>query len=164
VRHPIYSNSREVKCCTQPEQGINIARQYVTGCSITAAPAKSVTHMLFWWCIYVTTSRGQSTGGKYSTRPVSWAPRIVIFSVTVMEVRSEPSEPSGTLECFRWKLELLLMYHGQCSYKEPWTTSWGQILQIDQAIHTRISASKSRQERVVDTKALTIGSIAQLTI
>jgi len=45
-------------------KGINIARRCVNGKSITAAPAKSVTHMSFCWCVY----QAHSNGGKYATR------------------------------------------------------------------------------------------------
>jgi len=47
VRHPIFSNSGEVTFGPRLEQGINIARLCVNGCSITAAPVKSVTHVSF---------------------------------------------------------------------------------------------------------------------
>jgi hypothetical protein len=48
VLHPINdSNSGEVKCAYRPKKGINIARRFVNGYSITAAPAKSVIHMSF---------------------------------------------------------------------------------------------------------------------
>ena len=46
VRHSIYyRNSGEVKCGYRVKKGINIARRCVNGYSITAAPAKSVTHL-----------------------------------------------------------------------------------------------------------------------
>jgi len=105
VRHPIYGNSGEVKCGYQPKKGINIARRCVNGYSITAAPAKSVTHVLFWWCV----NWAHSDGGEYATRPVAWATGRVRFSVKGYEVPSEPSEPSGTAGCFRRNLGLLLM-------------------------------------------------------
>jgi len=70
IRHLIYSNTRQVKCGTRPEQGINIATCCVNGCYITAMPAKSVTHVLFWWCIYATTFRVQSKGGICALRRV----------------------------------------------------------------------------------------------
>jgi hypothetical protein len=37
VRHPIKSNSREVKCGTQPVKGINSARHWVNGCNVCGA-------------------------------------------------------------------------------------------------------------------------------
>jgi len=68
VRHPIYySNRGEVKCGYRPKKGINIARRCVNGYSITSAPAKSVTHVSFWWCVY----RAHSNGGEYATRQVA---------------------------------------------------------------------------------------------
>jgi len=67
VRRPIYSNSGEQKCGTRPEKGINIARHYVISYSITAAPAKSVTHLPFSCCVYTTTFQVQSKGGRYAT-------------------------------------------------------------------------------------------------
>jgi hypothetical protein len=51
VRHQIYSNSREAKCGTWPEKGLNITRHCVNGYSKTATPGKSVTHVSFGWCI-----------------------------------------------------------------------------------------------------------------
>jgi len=105
VWHPIYSNSGEKKCDYRPKRGINIPRGCVNGYSITAAPANSVTHGSFWWCVY----QAHSIGGEYATRPVAWAPGTVSFSVRGYEVPSEPSEPSGTPVCFRRKLGLLLM-------------------------------------------------------
>jgi len=56
-------------CGYRPKKGINITRRCVNGYSITAAPAKSVTHLSFWWCVY----QAHSNGGKYATRPVAWA-------------------------------------------------------------------------------------------
>jgi len=47
VRHPIYSNSGEVKCGYRQKKDINIARRCVNGYRITVAPAKSVTHVSF---------------------------------------------------------------------------------------------------------------------
>jgi hypothetical protein len=47
VRHPIYSDSGEVRGGTRPEKGINFSRLWVNGYSITAAPAKSVTRVSF---------------------------------------------------------------------------------------------------------------------
>jgi hypothetical protein len=47
VQHSIYSNSGKVKCGYLPKKGINIARSCVNGYRITAAPAKSVTHVSF---------------------------------------------------------------------------------------------------------------------
>ena len=107
VRHPIYSNSREVKCGYQPKKGINIAKHCVNSYSINAAPAQSITHMSCWWCVY----EAQSNGGEYATRPVTWATGSVKFSIRAYKVPSEPSEPSepsGTPGCFRRKLGLLL--------------------------------------------------------
>jgi len=105
VRHPIYSNSGEVKCGYQLKKGINIARRCVNGYSITAAPVQSVTNMSFWWCVY----QAQSNGGEYAMGPIAWAKGSVWFSIRGYKVPSEPSEPSGTPRCFRWKLGLLLM-------------------------------------------------------
>jgi len=99
-RHPIYSNSGDAKCGTQPENGINIARHCVHGYSITAAPANSVTHVSFRWCVYVTTFRAQSTGDKYAMWPVAWGMESTEFSRIPYEVPSELSEPSGTHSCF----------------------------------------------------------------
>jgi hypothetical protein len=65
LRHPIQSNSGEVKCGTWREQRIHIARCCFNRCSISAATAKSVTHVSFWWCGYVTTSHAQSKGGMW---------------------------------------------------------------------------------------------------
>jgi len=45
VRDPIHSNSGEVECGYRPKKGIKIARCVVDSYSITAAPAKSVTHV-----------------------------------------------------------------------------------------------------------------------
>jgi len=64
VHHPIYSGSGEQQCGTRPEKGLNIANCCANGYSITGAPAKSETEMLFWWCIYVTTFRAQSKRGE----------------------------------------------------------------------------------------------------
>jgi hypothetical protein len=50
-------------CGYRPKKGINIAKCCVNGSSITAAPAKSVTQVSFWWCVY----QAQSNGGKYAT-------------------------------------------------------------------------------------------------
>jgi hypothetical protein len=105
MQHPIYSNSGEVTCGYRPKKGINIARCCVTSYSITAATAKSVTHMSFGWCVY----QAQSNGGKYSTRPVAWGTGSVRFSVRGDEVLSEPLEPFGTPGCIRRKLGLSLM-------------------------------------------------------
>ena len=105
VRHPIYySNSGEVRCGYRPKKGINIARHCVNGYSITADPAKSVTHLSFRWCVY----RAHCNGGEYATRPVAWATGSVEISVRGYEVQSEPSAPSGTPRCFKRKLGLLL--------------------------------------------------------
>jgi len=114
VRHPIYSNSTEVKCGYRPKKGINIARRCVNGYSITAAPARSVTHVVFWWRVY----QAQSNRSKYAMWPVTWATGSVYFSIRGYEVPSEPSELSGTPGCVRWKLGLLLMHdqvHGEFS-------------------------------------------------
>jgi len=103
VRHPIYSNSSEVKCGTQPETGINITRCCVNSYIITSAPVKSVTHWSFWWCVYAATSRVQIKGGTYAKGNES-------FSFGGYEVPSEPSEPTGKPKCFLLKPRLLLMY------------------------------------------------------
>jgi len=50
-------------CGYRPEKGINIARHCVNSYRITAAPANSVTHVSFWWCVY----RAHSNVGKYAT-------------------------------------------------------------------------------------------------
>jgi len=115
VRHPIFSNGGEVKCGYWPKTGINITRRCVNSYSVTAAPAKSVTHVLFWWCVY----QAQSHGGDDVTRPVAWPTGNVKFSVRGYKVPSEPSEPSGTPGCFRRKLGLLLMYIMLYSIKLP---------------------------------------------
>jgi hypothetical protein len=109
VRHPIYCNSREEKCSTWPEKDINIARHCVDGYCISAATAKSVTHMSFRWYVYVSTFRVQSTGGKYATWPATWATGSLKFSPRGCKVLSEPSEPSATHRCFWRILGLLLM-------------------------------------------------------
>jgi len=41
------SDTRELKCGTRLEKGINRARHWVSGDSMTGAPAKSVTHVSF---------------------------------------------------------------------------------------------------------------------
>jgi len=56
-------------CGYRPNKGINIARRCVNGYSITAAPAKSVTHVSFCWSVY----KANSIRGKYATWPVAWA-------------------------------------------------------------------------------------------
>jgi len=58
VWHQIYSNSGQVKCGTWQEKGINIARHCVNGSSMTSAPERSVTHLSFWWCVYVSWIQG----------------------------------------------------------------------------------------------------------
>jgi len=45
----------------------------------------------------------------YATRPVAWVTGSVEFSVRRYNIPPEPSAPSGTPGCFRWKLGLLLM-------------------------------------------------------
>jgi len=109
VQRPINSNTREVWWGTWPENAITIARCCVHGYSITAAPAKIVTHVLFWWCIYVATFQAQSKGGRYVTQPVAWAMGSIWFSGRGYEGLSEPSELSGTARRFSRKLGLLLM-------------------------------------------------------
>jgi hypothetical protein len=106
VRHPIYSNSGEIKSDYRPKKGINIGRHCVNGYSITAAPTKSVTHVSFWWCAY----RAQSNVGKLAPWPVAWVIGCVKFCVRGYEVPSEPSELSRTPRCFRRKQGLLLMH------------------------------------------------------
>ena len=64
--------NQSTTCGYQLKKDINIARRCVSGYSITAAPTKSVTHVLFWWCVYVTAFQTQSEGGDYATRPVAW--------------------------------------------------------------------------------------------
>jgi len=66
VWHPIYSNSTEVKCRTWLEKGRDIARHCVNCSSITAAHAKSVTHVMFCRCVSVTTFSEQSKRGTYA--------------------------------------------------------------------------------------------------
>jgi len=56
------SNSGEAKCGTRPENGIHSAICWINSYSITGAPAKSVTYMMLWWCIYVTKFWTQSKG------------------------------------------------------------------------------------------------------
>lgn len=72
VQHLIYRNSGEVKHGTRPEKGVNNATDFVNGCSITAASAKSVTHMLFRWCIYITTFQVHTKVGKHAMRLIAW--------------------------------------------------------------------------------------------
>jgi len=102
VRHPIYSNSREAECGTWPEKGVNIGRHCVDSYSITAAPARSITHMSFWSCIYVTSFWAQSKGDMHATGSMC-------FSVRGQEVLSEVSEPTRTPRCLSRKVGLLLM-------------------------------------------------------
>jgi hypothetical protein len=59
--------NESVVCGYRPKKGINIARHCVNGYSITAAPAKSVTHVSFWWCV----CQRHSNGVKYVTRPIT---------------------------------------------------------------------------------------------
>jgi len=54
VQHPIYSRSREVKYGTWPVKNIYSARHWVNCSNISRAFAKSVTHLLISWYIYVT--------------------------------------------------------------------------------------------------------------
>jgi len=102
VRHPINSNSGEVKCGTQPEKGINIARHRVNSYSITVAHVKSVTHVSFWSGVYLTTFWAERKEGTYGTESV-------YSSIRWYEAQSEPSELTGTPRCFWRKLGLLLM-------------------------------------------------------
>jgi hypothetical protein len=92
-------------CGYRPKKGINITRLRVNGYSMSAAPAKNITHVSFRWCVH----QVHSNGGKYATRPIAWATEGIKFSVRGYEVLSEPSEPSGTPGCFRRKPTLLLM-------------------------------------------------------
>jgi len=55
-------------------------------------------------------------------------------------------------------------YNGQCSKKEPFATSGGQILQIDNEYHTMKSSSQYSQEWLGGRKGPSVGSSAQLTI
>jgi len=55
-------------------------------------------------------------------------------------------------------------YKGQCSRKEPFTTSGGEIHWIDQPIYMVTSSSKGRWERLGGRQGPSIGSIAQHTI
>jgi hypothetical protein len=47
VWHPIHSKTGEVGCSTPLEKGINIVTPCVDGYSISAAPAKGITHVSF---------------------------------------------------------------------------------------------------------------------
>jgi hypothetical protein len=111
VWNPIYSNCGQVKCGHQPKKGINIPSHCGNQYSITGAPVRSVTHVLFWWCIYVTTFRLESNGGKYATRHMAWATGSPEICVRGFDVPSETSELSRTTACFKWQLRLLLMSH-----------------------------------------------------
>jgi len=55
-------------------------------------------------------------------------------------------------------------YNGQCSKKEPFATSGGQIQQIDKTFHKTTSLSKRRQEWFGGRKDSSVGGIAQLKI
>jgi len=120
VRHPIYTNSIEVICGYRPKIHINIARRLANGYSITASPAKSETHVSFWWSLY----QAQSNGGQWETRPIAWATGSVLFSISRYEVPAELSELSGTPGCFRRTLGSLLMYHFFQQYLgQPWSVN-----------------------------------------
>ena len=62
MRHLKNSNTRAVKCGTRPVKGITSARHWVNSYNFSAAAAKSVSHMVFWWCIYITIFRKQIKG------------------------------------------------------------------------------------------------------
>jgi len=109
VWHSIYSNSGAEKCGTRPENGINIGAHGVNSYSYTPAPVKSVTQVVFWWWVYVTTFRTRSKWGKYAMWPIAQATGRVSPSVRSYKVPSEPSEPSRTPRCFWRRLVLLLM-------------------------------------------------------
>ena len=64
--------SREVKCGTWLEKGINSARCCINGYSMTRAPAKSVTHVPFRQCVYVTTSRERPRGSIKPDASQEW--------------------------------------------------------------------------------------------
>jgi len=55
-------------------------------------------------------------------------------------------------------------YNGQCSEKEPFTTSGWQLWQIYNAIHWTMSSRERRQEQLGSRRGLTLRSIAQQTI
>jgi len=131
VRHRIYRNSGEGKCGTRLEKVINIARHCLNSYSITAATAKSVSHLSFWWLVYVTTFHVQSERCKYAMRPVAWSAEAMQFSVRGYEVHSEPSELSGTPGCCQLKLGWLLMILNQDpNHSDCWTeyTHWNRCV------------------------------------
>jgi len=97
-------NSGEVKHGTPPETGINIARDCVKDYRRTAASVKSEAHVSLWGYVYITTFRAQSKGRTDATRAVAWATGSAHFPVTGFEVPSVLSEPTGTPQCFWWKL------------------------------------------------------------
>jgi len=66
-----------VACGYRLKKGINISRRCVNGYSITAAPANSVTHVSFRWCVY----QRHCDGGKCEEQPVVWATGSVEVSV-----------------------------------------------------------------------------------
>jgi len=134
VCHPIYIYSEEVKCCYWPKKGINIARRCVNGYSITAAPAKSVTHVMLWWCGY----QLQSNGGKYATWPVAWVTGSMTLSVRGYELRPEQSDPSGTPGCFRRKLGLLLMDDVLEQVLKPQSCEFGLLVGHTQCTMRRV--------------------------
>jgi len=53
-------------------------------------------------------------------------------------------------------------FNGQCSEKEPFTSSGRQIWQIDKAFHPTMSSGEERQESLVGRKGPNVWSIAQL--
>jgi len=109
VWHPIYSNGRGVKWGPWPEKCIHIDKRCVNGWNISVPLMNSGTHVLFWWCIFITSFCTQSKGGKYATWPFTWVTVNVQWSVREYYVPSALSELSGTPMCFRRKLGLLLM-------------------------------------------------------
>ena len=60
--------------------------------------------------------------------------------------------------------EVNTRHNGQCSEKEPFASSGGQIWQIDKAFHPTTSSGESRQEWLGGRKGLSVGRIAQITI
>ena len=60
--------------------------------------------------------------------------------------------------------EVNTKYNGQCSKKEPFATSRGQIRQIDKPIHTTMSSSEWTQDLLGGTKGPSLRSIVQLAI
>ena len=102
-------NTRKIRCSSQLENGINIARHPVSGHSVMGAAARSVIYLSFCWFIYITTFLTQSAGGKYATHHIGFASASVYFSLRGCKVLWELSEASGTPRCCWWTLGLLLI-------------------------------------------------------